>query len=118
MKLLARLLLGFLLVLPAIAFGQEPTITRQINGKSDTNINVGVFFSIKPDCTAGQLPVVRLTTPPAHGKITVRQGRVRATNLKQCLGADLPAFIALYRSEPNYIGQDTFAIEVIAPGGK
>ena len=106
------------LALPAFAFGQTPTIDRQVKGKPDTNINAGIFTSIKRDCTAGPLPVVRLVTPPAHGKVTVKQGRLRATNLKQCLGTDLPAFIAIYRSAQDFIGQDLFTLEVIGAEGK
>jgi hypothetical protein len=108
----------FWLTLPAFAFGQTPTIDRQVKGKPDTNINAGIFTSIKRDCTAGPLPVVRLVTPPAHGKVTVKQGRLRATNLKQCLGMDLPAFIAIYRSAQDFIGQDLFTLEVIGAEGK
>lgn len=110
--------ISILLALPSIAFGQEPTVERQFKGKPDTNINVGFFITIKPDCTAGPLPVIRLVTPPVHGKVTVRRGRLQATNLKQCLGADLPAFVALYRSAPDYVGQDTFTIEVVGASGK
>ena len=118
MKWLRVLPISILLAVPPIAFGQEPTVERQFKGKPDTNINVGFFTSIKPDCTAGPLPVIRLITPPAHGKVTVTRGRLQATNLKQCLGADLPVFVALYRSAPDYIGQDTFTIEVVGVNGK
>jgi hypothetical protein len=110
--------ISILLAMPPTAFGQAPTIERQFKGKPDTNINVGFFSTIKPDCTAGPLPVIRLITPPAHGKVTVTRGRLQATNLKQCLGADVPAFVALYRSAPDYIGQDTFTIEVVGADGK
>ena len=108
----------FLLAVCSIAFGQEPTIARQFKGKPDTNINVGFFATIRPDCTAGPLQVIRLIAPPAHGKVTVTRARLQATNLKQCLGAELPAFVALYRSAPDYIGQDTFTIEVVGANGK
>ena len=108
----------FLLALPAFALGQTPTIERQVRGKPDTNINAGIFVTIRKDCTAGPLPVVRLMTPPAHGKVTVKQGNLRMTNLKQCLGMELPAFVAIYRSAQDFIGQDTFTIEVIGAGGK
>jgi len=118
MKWLRLLSITFLLAASPIVFGQEPTIERQFKGKPDTNINVGFFTTIKPDCTAGPLPVIRLITPPAHGKVTVARGRLQATNLKQCLGADLPAFVALYRSAPDYIGQDSFTIEVVGANGK
>ncbi len=113
-----RILVWFLLALPAFAFGQTQTIERQVKGKPDTNINAGIFTTIRKDCTAGPLPAVRLTVPPAHGKVTVKQGRLRATNLKQCLGLELPAFIAIYRSTPDFIGQDIFTLEVIGAEGK
>jgi hypothetical protein len=107
-----------LLVLPTLAFAQTPTIERQVKGKPDSNINAGIFATIRHDCTAGPLPAVRLVTPPAHGQVTVKQGRLRATNVKQCLGLELPAFIAIYRSAQDFTGQDSFMLEVTGAGGK
>ena len=91
---------------------------RQVKGKPDTNINAGIFTTVRQDCTAGPLPVVRLVTPPAHGKVTMKQGKLRATNIKQCLGMEVPAFVAIYRSAKDFIGQDNFTIEVTGAGGK
>jgi len=108
----------FLLVLPTFALGQAQTIERQVKGKPDTNINAGIFTTLRRDCTAGPLPAVRLVTPPAHGTVTVKQGKLRATNLKQCLGTELPAFIAIYRSAQDFVGQDLFTLEVTGAGGK
>ena len=107
-----------LLALPAVVHAQTSTIERQVKGTSNANINAGIFASIRRDCTAGPLPVVRLLSPPAHGKVTVKQGRLRATNMKQCLGMELPAFVAIYRSVPDFIGQDNFTLELIGVGGK
>jgi hypothetical protein len=107
-----------LLALPAVVHAQTSTIERQVKGTSNANINAGIFASIRRDCTAGPLPVVRLLSPPAHGKVTVKQGRLRATNMKQCLGMELPAFVAIYRSVPDFIGQDNFTLELIDVGGK
>jgi len=107
-----------LLAWPTLVFGQTQTIERQFKGGPNTNINVGIFTSIRQDCSAGQLPVVRLVASPAHGKVTVKQGRLRATNLKHCLCAELPAFIAIYRSSQDFIGQDLFTLEVVSTGGK
>ena len=118
MKLLLQILILALLGLPTVVLGQSQTIERQYKGSPDTNINVGVFTSIHKDCTAAPLPTIRLINPPAHGKITLKQGRLRATNLKQCLGADLPAFLAIYRSARDFIGQDVFMLEVIGSAGK
>jgi hypothetical protein len=118
MKWLLPTLICALLGLPTATLGQSQTIERQYKVTPDTNINVGIFTSIHKDCTAAPLPVVRLVIPPAHGKITVKQGRLRATNLKQCLGTELPAFVAIYRSTIDFIGQDVFMLEVIESGGK
>jgi hypothetical protein len=108
----------FLLALPTAALGQAPTIERHIKGKPDTNINAGIFTTIRNDCTVGPLPSVRLINPPAHGKVTVKQGRLRATNIKECLALEFPAFVAIYRSAPDFIGQDIFTLEVIGAEGK
>jgi hypothetical protein len=104
--------------LPAVAQGQQRTIEHLFKGNSAANINVGIFTSIHRDCTAAPLPVIRLISPPEHGKVVVKQGRLRATNLKQCLGAELPAFVAIYRSSRDFVGRDVFTLEVIGAGGK
>jgi hypothetical protein len=109
--------LCLLLALPAAAFGQQ-AIQREYKGKPDTDINAGIFATVRKDCTAGPLPVVRLLTPPTHGKVTVKQGKLRATNVKNCLGMELPAFVAIYRSVRDFIGQDRFTLEVIGGNGK
>ena len=111
--------LGLLLALPALAFAQQnPVQQREVKGKPDTDINAGIFATIRKDCTAGPLPAVRLVTPPAHGKVTVKQGKLRATNVKNCLGMELPAFVAIYRSARDFIGQDRFTLEVVGSNGK
>lgn len=111
-----------LLALPAPALAQttteRPTVERQVKGKPEANINAGIFATIKNDCTAGPLPAVRLLNPPAHGKVIVKQGRLRATNFKQCLGLDVPAFVAIYRSARGFVGQDAFTLEVTGTNGK
>lgn len=116
-RTLVLLILCFI-VLSMSAVAQASMIERRIKGKTDANINAGIFVTVKRDCTAGPLPAVRLLTPPAHGKVTLKQGRIRATNLKQCLGIDLPAFVAFYRSTRGFVGQDNFIIEVTGADGK
>jgi hypothetical protein len=107
-----------LLALPALALAQEGAIQREVKGRPDTDINAGIFATIRKDCTAGPLPAVRLVTPPAHGKVTVKQGKLRATNVKNCLGMELPAFVAIYRSARDFVGQDRFTLEVVGSNGK
>jgi hypothetical protein len=109
---------GLLLASLMAAAGQTRTTSRQFTGTPLADINVGVFASIKKNCTAGPPPTIRLASPPSHGKLTVKQGHVRATNLRQCLATDLPAFVAFYRAMPDFVGQDTFTLEVVGANGK
>ena len=106
------------LALPTLAFAQQDAVQREIKGRPDTDINAGIFATIRKDCTAGPLPALRLVMPPAHGKVTVKQGKLRATNVKNCLGMEVPAFVAIYRSAHDFIGQDRFTLEVIGTNGK
>jgi hypothetical protein len=100
------------------AIAQVEAVNRTIAGKPDTDVRVGVYVNIKPDCTSGPLPSIQLTSPPEHGKITVKQGKVTATNYKQCLALEVPAFIAVYRSRTGFAGVDTMTLSIKYPGGK
>ena len=60
----------------------------------------------------GALPTIRLSEEPKHGKVTVRSGKVRTTNLQKCLAAEVPAFVVIYRSSPDFEGQDEVALDV------
>jgi hypothetical protein len=63
------------------------------------------------------LPKIDLE-PPAHGKVSVKKGNVNATNYKQCLALTVPAYVAFYRSERDFLGNDSVLLEVRYPGGK
>ena len=62
----------------------------------------------------------KYSVPHVHvgSKVTVKQGKLRATNVKNCLGMELPAFVAIYRSARDFIGQDRFTLEVTGSNGK
>ncbi len=83
-----------------------------------SDVRVGIYTSMKPDCTSGPLPAIRLVTPPAHGTITVRRATLKATNFRQCLATDVPAFVAIYRAVQDFNGKDEFEIEVNFSGGR
>ncbi|HEX5508274.1 MAG TPA: hypothetical protein VFX37_07200 [Pseudolabrys sp.] len=104
--------------LAGASFAQTHSVQRQFKGKPGQNINIGIFASMKSDCTAGALPVVRLAQGPMHGKVTVKRGRLRATNFKKCLAMEIPAYIAFYRSTPDFVGHDALTLEIIAKNGK
>jgi len=94
------------------AVAQISTTQREVKGKSGQEIRIGIFANVRADCTSGPLPTIRLIQPPVNGKITVRKGRLNATNFKQCLALEVPALIAIYRSAADFEGIDSAIIEV------
>jgi hypothetical protein len=100
-----------------IASGAE-TVEGAAQGETGKDIRIGVFVNIQPDCTSGPLPTIRLVEPPAHGKVPVKKGNFDATNYKQCLALNIPAYVAFYRSEKDFLGSDSVLLEVRYPGGK
>jgi hypothetical protein len=100
------------------ASAQVPGVNHTASGQPGTDIRVGVYVNIRPDCTSGPLPSIKLTSPPENGKVTVKRARVTATNVKQCLAVEVPAFVAFYRSRADFVGVDILTLEVTFPGGK
>ncbi|WP_235940560.1 hypothetical protein [Bradyrhizobium hipponense] len=97
----------------------EPQIVeRSVKALPSRDTQVGLYINVRPDCTSGPLPTIRLASPPASGKIVVRTGRVKATNYKACLALEVPAYVAFYKSPPDFVGSDTLMIEVKYPGGR
>jgi hypothetical protein len=114
---------GLLAVLALIAStqlvcGQSNSIDRAITAAPGVSAQVGIYTSIRPDCTSGPLPGIRLAEPPAHGTVSVKRAMLKATNVKQCLAIDVPAFVAFYRAAPNFSGADEFELEINFAGGR
>ncbi len=109
------LAIAFLSLSGVIAHAQA---VREVKATPGKDVRVGVYVNIKPDCTSGPLPSIRLAVPPEHGAVTVKRGTLKATNLKQCLAAEAPAFVAFYRATNGYNGADAFALEINSAGGR
>ena len=99
------------------AYAQEDVIERQLKAAPGRDVRAGVFTDIRPDCTPGPLPAIRLATPPAHGNVIVKRGTLKATNIKQCLAIEVPAFVAFYHAAADYSGADDFELEISSPNG-
>lgn len=121
-RMLMALALGGLIgsAAPVAAQAQQPTTTVERNAKGQTakNIQVGLYINVRPDCTSGPLPTIRLVNPPANGTLTIRRGKVNATNYKQCLALEVPGFVALYKSKADFTGTDVATVEVKYPQGR
>ena len=101
-----------------LACGQSNLIDRAIRAAPGESVRVGIYTSIRPDCTSGPLPGIRLAEAPAHGTVSVKRAMLKATNVKQCLAIDVPAFVAFYRAAPNFSGADAFELEINFAGGR
>lgn len=97
---------------------QSVNVERNASGVSDKDIQVGVYVNVKADCSSGPLPTIRLVEQPTRGKVNVKSGKVNARNYKQCLALEVPAYVAVYRSEPNFTGMDSFLLEVKYASGR
>jgi hypothetical protein len=64
----------------AQAQAQGDVTERQVKVATSHDERVGVYTNIKPDCTGGPLPAIRLLVAPAHGSVTVKRGTPKATN--------------------------------------
>lgn len=103
---------------PAWAEDAPATVERAIKSPANKDTRIGVFINVLPDCTSGPLPTIRLVNAPASGKVTVKSAKVKATNYKSCLALEVPAYIAFYRSQPDFIGDDILTIEVKYTSGR
>ena len=107
----------FSLALITGAFAQENTVARDVKAKSGQVVRVAVFTTVRPDCTAGPLPTIRLVRAPEHGKLAVRKVKLSATNVKQCLAIEVPALAAFYKSAAGFEGSDSAILEVRSAQG-
>jgi hypothetical protein len=105
---------------PVVALAQQPptTVERNAKGQTAKNIQVGLYLNVRPDCTSGPLPTIRLVTPPTNGTLTIKRGKINATNYKQCLALEVPGFVAFYKSKADFTGTDVTTIEVKYPQGR
>jgi hypothetical protein len=113
--LFASVLLG---VLCTFASAQVQTVERTASGQPGKDIRVGVYVNVRPDCSSGPLPAIRLSAPPEHGSVSVKKASVTATNYKQCLALQVDGFVAFYRSRADFRGTDVLNLEVKFPGGR
>ncbi len=118
MKLLRLSVIGLLCGWASGVWAQAPSIERAIKGPSGKNIQIGLYVNVRPDCTSGPLPTIRLSGPPEHGRVMVKKAKVSATNFKQCLALEVPGYVAFYQSRPDFAGVDALTLEVKFPGGR
>ena len=100
------------------AQGSVQMVERSIKAAPNKDTQIGVYLNVLPDCTSGPLPTIRLASPPSSGKVVVKTAKVKATNYKACLALEVPAYVAFYKSPPEFVGDDVLTIEVKYLGGR
>ena len=100
------------------ANAQTQMVERSVKAVPNKDTQIGVYLNVLPDCTSGPLPTIRLATPPASGKVVVKTANVKATNYRACLALEVPAYVAFYKSPPEFLGNEVLTIEVKYPGGR
>src|SRR5258705_11395377 len=122
--LMNRILLGYALTVLVsgtnAVWAQDAvqTVERSVRAAPNKDTQIGVYLNVQPDCTSGPLPTIRLASPPSSGKVVVKTAKVKATNYKACLALEVPAYVAFYKSPPEFVGDDVLTIEVKYLGGR
>jgi hypothetical protein len=123
-RLMKRIFLAFILAalmggMGAVrAQGSVQMVERSVKAAPNNDTQIGVYLNVLPDCTSGPLPTIRLASPPSSGKVVVKTAKVKATNYKACLALEVPAYVAFYKSPPDFLGDDVLTIEVKYLGGR
>jgi hypothetical protein len=106
-----------MIALPASA--QNDEVQRDLKAVPGEATRIGIYANVKPDCTSGPLPQIRLVIPPAHGVVRVKRATAKLTNVKLCLATLVPAFVAFYLPAGSFTGPDEFELVISkSEGGK
>jgi hypothetical protein len=89
--------------------------TDVVAGKSH---RLGVYGNVQKDCTSGPLPTVQVVTPPKHGELNVRSGKLKAGRITRCPKLEATAQGIFYKPNPAYKGADEISYEVKSASGK
>jgi hypothetical protein len=90
---------------------------RTVQVPAGATARLGSFSNLKPDCSPGPLPEIKVVTPAKTGVIAVRRRQGKLGPATRCPNADATAQIVSYKAKPMP-GQDEVAFQVTLPNGK
>ena len=90
---------------------------RTVQVPAGATARLGSFSNLKPDCSPGPLPEIKVVTPAKTGVIAVRRRQGKLGPATRCPNADATAQIVSYQAKPTP-GQDEVAFQVTLPNGK
>jgi hypothetical protein len=102
----------------ATALAQTNAAYRSSDVVAGKPHRLGVYGNVQKDCTSGPLPTVRVVTPPKHGELNVRSGKLKAGRISRCPSLEATAQGVFYKANPTYKGADEVSYEVRSASGK
>lgn len=100
------------------AWAQSATGTT-VNATSGKPVRLGLYPAMHRDCSPGPLPEVRIVQPPANGIFRVQRAKGKVNAAGRCpAGTEISVQIAIYQSNPNFVGNDMVTYEMSAEGIK
>jgi len=115
---LAPALACALILAATAALSQSNNAYRSTDVVAGKPHRLGVYGNVQKDCTSGPLPTVRVVTPPKHGELNVRSGKLKAGRISRCPKLEATAQGVFYKPNPTYKGADEVSYEVKSASGK
>jgi hypothetical protein len=100
------------------AIAQTNSAHRSADVVAGKSHRLGVYGNVQKDCTSGPLPTVRVLTPPKHGELNVRSGKLKAGRISRCPKLEATAQGIFYKASLTYKGPDEVSYEVRSASGK
>jgi hypothetical protein len=104
--------------LGAPALAQTNSVFRNVEAVSGKVARLGSHTVVKPDCSPGPLPEIKVLTPPKNGSLNVRTGKAKTTRYPKCPNLETPAIGVFYMPPANFKGSDEIIYELKAPDGR
>lgn len=118
---------GLLAVLVATAMTPALAVSAQEPPRGATRVAPGgttrvyVLAAFDRDCRSLPRPAIVVTTPPAKGEVSFREGQsvvVQQSLSGQCLGSRVSGTGIYYTAKPGAAGPDSFAIQATLATGE
>ena len=114
----ASVLVGSLAVSGDSALAQSNSAYRSADAVAGKSHRLGVYGNVQKDCTSGPLPTIRVLTPPKHGELNVRSGKLKVGRISRCPKLEATAQGVFYKPNPTYKGADEVSYQVKSASGK
>jgi hypothetical protein len=115
---MALMVMTMLAVVGGTAWAQSAT-GKTVNAAPGKPVRLGIYPAMHKDCSPGPLPEVRIVQPPANGIFRVRRAKGKVNAPGRCpAGTEISVQIAIYQSNPNFVGNDIVTYEISAEGIK